>query len=102
MLGNKNSRNSPIGFESLYQLAWTDDRYKLVFIPQDLDSEARQEARHNQNPATDFDFELYDIVNDPGETTNIATENPDIVRKMSLELSSWRDSVANSIEGIKH
>ena len=102
MFGNKNSRNSPIGFESLYQLAWMEDRYKLVFIPQDLDSEARQTARYNQNPDTDFDFELYDIVNDPGETINIATENPDIVRKMSLELSSWRDSVAKSIEGIEH
>ena len=101
MLGQKTSRNSPIGFESQHQVAWTDDRYKLIFA-EDVGVGARQAARHSQNPAADFDFELYDIVNDPGETTNIASENPDIVRQLSLELSSWRNSVANSIEGIEH
>ena len=101
MLGQKTSRNSPIGFESQHQVAWTDDRYKLIFA-EDVGVGARQAARHSQNPATEFDFELYDIVNDPGETTNIASENPDIVRQLSLDLSSWRNSVTNSIEGIEH
>jgi arylsulfatase A-like enzyme len=102
MLGVKTSRHSPIGFESQYQMAWLDDRYKLVFIPRDLDADARQAARHSQNPATAFEFELYDIVIDPSETTDIASENPDIVRQMSIELISWRDSVADSIKGPRH
>jgi arylsulfatase A-like enzyme len=93
-------RDLPIGFESQYQLAWVDDRYKLVFVPQNLDADSRQAARHNQNPAMDFDFELYDIVNDPGETTNIAGENPEVVRQLSQQLSGWRDSVARNIEGL--
>ncbi len=101
MRGEQASRNFPIGFESQYQLAWTDDRYKLVFIPQKLDAEAKRAARHSQNPATTFDFELYDIVNDPAETTNIAHANPEIVRLMSQQLSDWRHSVAQSIEGIE-
>lgn len=101
MLGKETSRNLPVGFESQYQLAWIDDRYKLVFVPENLDADAKQAARHSQNPATDFNFELYDIVNDPSETTNIAAENPEIVRQMSQQLSSWRNSVARSIEGVE-
>jgi len=101
MLGKETLRDSPIGFESQYQLAWTDDRYKLVFVPQDLDAQSRQAARHSQNPASDFEFELYDIVSDFGETTNIAAERPEIVSDMSRQLASWRASVANSIEGIE-
>jgi arylsulfatase A-like enzyme len=101
MLGKETSRNSPIGFESQYQMAWTDDRYKLVFIPQNLDAKAKQAARHSQNPATDLNFEIYDIVNDPGETTNIASEYPEIVQEMTQQLSAWRKSVAQSIEGLE-
>ena len=99
MSGVKTSRHSPIGFESQYQMAWLDDRYKLVFVPRDLNAEARKMARHSQNPATTFEFELYDIVKDPGETKDLATENPDIIRQMSSELISWRNSVADSIKG---
>jgi len=102
MSGVKTSRHSPIGFESQYQMAWLDDRYKLVFIPRDLNAEARKMARHSQNPATTFEFELYDIVKDPGETKDLATENPEIIRQMSSELISWRNSVADSIKGPRH
>jgi arylsulfatase A-like enzyme len=101
ILGEETSRDSPVGFESQYQLAWVDDRFKLVFVPQNLDADAKQAARHNQNPATDFEFELYDIVNDPEESTNIAKQNPEIVRQMAQQLSGWRSSVARSIEGVE-
>jgi arylsulfatase A-like enzyme len=97
--GEQDLRNKPIGFESQYQLAWTDDRYKLVYIPEYANNAARQTTKHGQNPVEQYDFELYDIVDDPGETTNIAAENPDIVWRMTQELSVWRESVANSIEG---
>jgi arylsulfatase A-like enzyme len=101
MLGKENSRKSPIGFESQYQIAWTDDRYKLVFIPEYPDARARQASKHGQNPASDIEFELYDIVNDPGETTDIASEYPEIVQEMMQQLSAWRKSVAHSIEGLE-
>jgi len=99
--GDEDLRQSPIGFESQYQLAWVDDRYKLVFIPKNLDAEAKRAARHSQNPSVDFEFELYDIVNDPTESKNIAADKPDVVRKMSQQLSAWRRSVARSIENIE-
>lgn len=85
-------RGVPIGFESQNQLAWIDDRYKLIHgtrVP---------EAMFGQNKATELKFELYDIVNDPGETIDIASQHPDIVARMTLELEDWRASVAASIE----
>lgn len=94
--GNAKSRNAPIGFESQYQVAWMDDRYKLVYVPSP-DPVALRPFRHGQNPATSFDFELYDIVNDPGETTDLASEHPNIVARMSGQLALWRQSVASSI-----
>jgi arylsulfatase A-like enzyme len=98
LLGEADSRNSPIGFESQYQLAWVDDRYKLIYVPT-LDNDARLEARHGQNPDVNFDFELYDIVNDPGETRDISASHPEIVEQMSEQFAKWRSSVARSIEG---
>lgn len=97
--GEQRQRNNPIGFESAHQLAWTDDRYKLVYVPEFANNADMQAAKHGQNPAVQYDFELYDIVKDPGETNNIASENPDIVRQMTQQLNAWRQSVANSIEG---
>jgi len=96
--GKKQLRGKPIGFESQYQLAWTDDRYKLVYVPEYPNAAARQASKHGQNPAQQYDFELYDIVSDPGESNNIAAEHPEIVRQMTQQLFAWRQSVAGSIE----
>ncbi|MCZ6836980.1 MAG: sulfatase-like hydrolase/transferase, partial [Planctomycetota bacterium] len=35
------------------------------------------------------EFELYDLANDPSETTNLATSNPDIVADLSARLDVW-------------
>lgn len=37
--------------------------------------------------------ELYNLKNDIGESKNIATDNPEIVQKLSSQLDSWRKSV---------
>ena len=96
--GRENTRNAPIGFESQYQLAWVDDRYKLVYVPTQDFGKLRN-MRTGQNPGVSFEYELYDIVDDPAETTNLAVQHPDIVTRMSEQLASWRKSVALSIEG---
>ena len=92
------ARNSPIGFESQHQLAWTDNRYKLVHVPTQ-DFRKLRGARRGQNPGAKFEYELYDIVDDPPESTNLATQYPEIVSRMAQELAAWRQSVAKSIEG---
>ncbi len=35
------------------------------------------------------EVELYDIVVDPAESKNVAAEHPDILKKLSAELTAW-------------
>jgi arylsulfatase A-like enzyme len=44
-------------------------------------------------------YELYDIQNDPAETTNLADEYPEIVVEMAADLREWQESVLNSLTG---
>ena len=78
--GNMKERQVPIGFESKKQVAFMNNRYK-IYSP--------DQGQH---------FELYDIINDPQETTDISTEHPDIVKELSAELSRWRESCKRSLE----
>ena len=34
--------------------------------------------------------ELYDIINDPSETVNLAEEKPELVEQLLSELNSWK------------
>lgn len=96
LFGDESSRNFPIGFESAYQMAWIDDQYKLVYAPV-LDHATRRKGFAGQNPAASVDFELFDIVQDPSESTDLADEYPGIVSRMTDELLRWRESVRYSI-----
>jgi arylsulfatase A-like enzyme len=60
--------------------ALTDNRYKLH----------RVQADH---------YELYDLLDDPNETKDIAAAHPDIVASMKATLLAWQDSVLNSYAG---
>ena len=43
--------------------------------------------------------ELFDLSEDPGETRNIADNNPEIVQRMTKDLEAWIASVNRSKEG---
>ena len=60
--------------------AWNDNRYKLHKLS------ARK-------------YELYDVVADPSEKTDIAAEHPEIVERMKVELETWQQSVLRSYRG---
>ncbi|MBT3241967.1 MAG: sulfatase-like hydrolase/transferase [Bacteroidetes bacterium] len=96
--GKTQKRNSPIGFQapvmanqaqntkswsqvSGRQIAWMQEDYKII----SLDDGER--------------WELYDMVNDSAETTDIAKDHPDILRKMVKEVSAWIESCQKSSEG---
>jgi len=79
--GKMTKRPMPIGFESANRKSLTDNRYKLI---------------STDGGAT---FELYDLVADPYETTNIATGHPDIVNSMKTTLAAWEASCDNSLAG---
>ena len=58
--------------------ALIDNRYKL----------------HKLGPKS---FALYDLVNDPGETKDLAREKPALVERMAAELRDWQLSVERSL-----
>jgi arylsulfatase A-like enzyme len=42
---------------------------------------------------------LFDVSKDPKETTNLAAQEPERVAKMTAALSTWKESVENSLRG---
>jgi arylsulfatase A-like enzyme len=75
---NIEKRSKPIGFRSRFQgqdwQVWNDNRYKLIY------------------KVKDNEYLLFDLYNDRNETTNIANEKPEKVKKMKSELQKWLDS----------
>jgi len=70
--------------------AVVSQRYKLVGYPGTFGKEALQ-----LDPA-DPKLELYDLKYDPTEQDNIATEKPEIVKKLTADYREWFASVQSS------
>lgn len=66
------------------QRAMLDERYKLII--------------EGTSP-NDTGYELYDLLNDPEETNNLADELPHIVEAMQQNMRDWQESVLNSLTG---
>lgn len=47
----------------------------------------------------DSEWQLFDLLADPGETVNIASEHVEIVEKLKKQWNSWETSVRNSAKG---
>ena len=79
--GNMNERPQPIGFWAHGgPSAWTENRYKLHKLP-------------------GGSYELYDIVADISEKSEISAEHPEIVTRMKAALEEWQQSVLRSNRG---
>jgi arylsulfatase A-like enzyme len=85
--GRMKERPKPIGFwhHGETNLAggpavWMDNHYKLHKLPGNK-------------------YELYDIVADISEKSDIAADHPQIVGKMKAELDDWQQSVLRSNKG---
>ena len=59
----------------------TDDRYKIISM---------------DNGET---YELYDLIEDPSETRDLAGEKPELVQNMKQKLELWIESCKNSDKG---
>jgi arylsulfatase A-like enzyme len=79
--GRIEERTDPIGFQSADQLSLVNNRYKLYSSDQG---------------AT---FALYDLLNDPGETSSLESEQPEVFTRMRGELEDWLTSCRRSLEG---
>ncbi len=76
--GEQNERGKPIGFQSQNQFAWTTPRYKLY------------------SGDDGMTFELYDLLEDPGEAHDLAKLKPGLVRKLAEEFRTWQNSCYQS------
>jgi len=75
------ARSVPIAFESGKQVALTDNRYKI----------------YSKNGGSSY--ALFDLIADPGETTDLAAEKPDVLAGMKAKLEAWRASCKRSDAG---
>jgi len=76
--GKMSQRPKPVAFESAKQLALVDNQYKIY----------RKDEQSS--------YELYDLVADPQEKTNLAEKHPKVLADMIATLEDWRRSCAKS------
>jgi len=69
------------------EAAWTDNRFKLVV------------RTSSEGDRAGVVSELYDLLADPREATDIAAKHPDIVHRMTDGLRAWQRSVERSLTG---
>lgn len=75
-------RRKPLGFRFGNKIAMTGPRFKIL-------SENLKEGS----------FQLYDILSDPHETTDLSEKEGSVFEQMKMELMIWNDSVSASFEG---
>ncbi|MGQ7867924.1 sulfatase family protein [Sunxiuqinia sp. sy24] len=79
--GKKAEREKPMGFRYLERLSWVTQEYKLI---------------STDNGKT---FELYHLLNDPGEQNNIMAQNSELAAQMKADLMDWLESCQKSENG---
>jgi arylsulfatase A-like enzyme len=101
--GKMTQRPRPIGFQSSGKMALIDNRYK-IYGSSGGGGKRRKKgkkpgASKPETASPGARFELYDLIEDPGEAKNIAAEHPDIVKTMSAQLLKWAASCKASNAG---
>lgn len=91
--GAMTQRPRPIAFEFAGQAALSDNRLKLVHNS----GRRRPRSDNGTNPVSEW--ELYDLLSDPSETTNLSDEHPDVVAAMRRTLEDWRETCRLSAAG---
>lgn len=76
------SRSKPIPFRHTGRAAWIDNDYKLLTADIGKD-----------------EFQLYDLVNDPRETTDLYAQKRDIANRLVKEFRDWTKFVELSVAG---
>jgi len=79
------ARSKPIPFRHTGRAAWIDNNYKLL-------TEDVNEGR----------FQLYDLVQDPRETTDIFSKQPDVAGRLVRAFKLWNQQVQASVAGLDY
>jgi len=93
--GSQLTRNAHIGFQFINhkQKAMMGDQYKLV------NNIGKKRSGSDNRDLSRSEYELYDIINDPYETKNIADQHSEIVNQMKIELATFLESCERSNRG---
>ena len=78
-------RRQPIPFRHRVKSALVDNRYKLIGDTPEL-----------------VEIELYDLADDPGETRNLAADQPVIAEHLRQQLRAWNQTVDASVAGLDY
>ncbi len=92
--GRMDQRPKPIGFQSRGRVALSDNRYKLIKYPK-----GDREGNGGSLKTGTGTYQLFDLVADPAETTDLAAQHPEIVAKMRGTLEAWQASCEKSLAG---
>ncbi|MBK8980091.1 MAG: sulfatase-like hydrolase/transferase [Planctomycetes bacterium] len=76
-------RGRGIGFESQGQVAWVEDRFKLIGFG----------TPRQGTPFAVERYELYDLLDDPAETRDLAAAQPARVAALQQALDAWRRGI---------
>lgn len=79
--GKETERQKAMGFICKPQISWVSHKYKLI---------------GNENLQN---FELYDLLSDPSEKSDVITEFPEVAKTLEAELKEWHRSVKSSSKG---
>lgn len=74
-----------------------DDRYKLI-----VDQSGRHRYEKRTLTPVSTDVTLFDLLEDPAETTNLASSKPEVVKKLTRQLRIWQASVEKSMTGAEY
>lgn len=79
--GSADRRKKPIGFLFRDRMSWVTQQHKLISVDEGKT------------------FELYDLLNDPQEQSDILQANQDLATKLRADLAEWMSSVNDSRTG---
>jgi len=105
--GSVQERPSPIGFNFGGKQALSDNRYKLVYYPArgkgrkkvKKGKKVEEEGKKEEPAATALKYKLYDLLNDPSESKDLAAEHPEVYKTMASTLEAWVASCKDSRAG---
>ena len=94
--GEMKERPQPLGFWHHGEISlnggpavWMENRYKLI----------KNDSEKKESKEGAAKYELYDLIADPSEKTDIAAQHPDDVKRMQAQLGKWLESVRQSNTG---
>jgi len=92
LAGTLERRPDPIAFQQDEQRALVGNRFKLLARSGLMEDETGEFAGEGE-------YLLFDVVDDPGETRDLAAEYPDVVQRMAAELAAWQASLPETGDG---